>query len=394
MAAVAQMEHTGVPIDAPLLRRLREHWSDIKLKLITEVDSAYGVYEGTAFRAGYFEAWLADNGMAWPRTELGRLRLDRDTFREMEPRYPQVRPLMELRHMLSEMKLESLAVGPDGRNRVLLSPFGATTGRNTPSNTKFIFGPAVWLRGLIKPTEGRALAYIDWRSQEVAIAAALSGDSALLDAVQSGDVYLAFAKMAGLAPPDATKESHKRIRDMCKTCVLGVNYGMGADALALRTGLGKRESSSLIQRLMRTFPAFAEWMDATVGRAQLQGYLSTRLGWTLKTAAHHRPTSQRNFPIQANGNEMLRLACSLGAEHGVKICAPIHDAVLIEAGADQIGDAVSAMQTAMAEASRIVLGGLAVGTDVEVISWPKRYVDERGRAMWSRIMDLLDALDS
>jgi DNA polymerase I-like protein with 3'-5' exonuclease and polymerase domains len=250
----------------------------------------------------------------------------------------------------------------------------------------------VWLRGLIKPGEGSALAYIDWRSQEVAIAAALSGDSALWDAVQSGDVYLAFAKMAGLAPPDATKESHKRIRDMCKTCVLGINYGMGADALALRTGLGKREAAALIQRLMRMFPAFAEWMDITVSRAQLQGYLSMRLGWTLKTAAHHRPTSQRNFPIQGNGNEMLRLACSLGAERGVKVCAPVHDAVLIEAGADRINDAVLAMQAAMAEASRVVLGGLAVDTDVKVISWPDRYADDRGRAMWARVMNLLNAL--
>ncbi len=63
------------------------------------------------------------------------------------------------------------------------------------------------------------LAYVDWKSQEVAIAAQLSGDPALLDAVSSGDPYLAFAKMAGLAPMDATKQSHKAIRDVCKVCV-------------------------------------------------------------------------------------------------------------------------------------------------------------------------------
>ena len=85
----------------------------------------------------------------------------------MAKRYPQLEPLKELRHALSELRLEKLAVGPDGRNRTLLSPFGASSGRNTPSNNKFIFGPSVWLRGLIKPPEGRALAYIDWKSQEV-----------------------------------------------------------------------------------------------------------------------------------------------------------------------------------------------------------------------------------
>ena len=55
--------------------------------------------------------------------------------------------------------------------------------------------------------------------------------------MQSGDPYLTFAKMAGLAPPDATKESHKVIRDVCKTCVLGTNYGMQAQSLAARTGV-------------------------------------------------------------------------------------------------------------------------------------------------------------
>jgi hypothetical protein len=328
--------------------------------------------------------------MAWPRTERGYLKLDGDTFREMIPRYPQVRALAELRHMLGEMKLESLAVGPDGRNRTLLSPFGASTGRYTPSNTKYIFGPAVWLRGLIKPSEGRALAYIDWKSQEIAIAAALSGDPALLEAVQSGDVYLAFAKMAGLAPPDATSESHKQVRDMCKACVLGINYGMGANALALRTGLGKRESADLIRRFSQTFPVFTEWLEIAIARAQLHGYLSTRLGWILKTAAHHRPTAQRNFPMQANGNELLRLACTLATERGVQVCAPVHDAVLIEADVDRIDDAVSEMQTAMDDASRIVLHGLTIGTDAEIVRWPDRYADVRGREMWSRVMGLLE----
>ena len=97
----------------------------------------------------------------------------------MSKTYPKLAPLKELRHALGEMRLEEIAVGPDGRNRTMLSPFGARTGRNTPSNTRFIFGPAVWLRGLIKPKPGTALAYIDWSSQEVAIAAALSGDAGL-----------------------------------------------------------------------------------------------------------------------------------------------------------------------------------------------------------------------
>ena len=33
--------------------------------------------------------------------------------------------------------------------------------------------------------------------------------------------------------------------------------------------------------------------------------------------------------MQANGAEMLRLACCLATERGIEVCAPVHDAVLI-----------------------------------------------------------------
>ena len=370
MAAVARMERTGVPIDTAMLERLRARWRDIKLDLVAAIDKDYGVFEGATFKAGLFAGYLADNRIDWPRTATGYLQLDQDTFRDMAKRYPKLEPLKELRHSLSDLRPMDLAVGPDGRNRTLLSPFGARSGRNTPSNTKFVFGPSVWLRGLIKPSAGRTLAYVDWKTQEVVIAAALSGDQALLDAVSSGDPYLAFAKMAGLVPPDATKQSHKAIRDLCKTCVLGTNYGMQAPSLALRTGLSVIEAQDLLHRLAQTFPVFTAWAEHVTAVGQLAGYLSTVFGWTLQTAYTPRATALRNFPMQANGAEMLRLACCLATERGVEVCAPVHDALLVEGDADRMGDILEATRTAMAEASRVVLGGLEVGTDADVVEWP------------------------
>jgi hypothetical protein len=113
-----------------------------------------------------------------------------------------------LRSSLADLRLNALAVGKDGRNRTLLSPFHARSGRNAPSNTKFIFGPSVWLRGLIRPPPGHSLAYIDWCQQEFGIAAALSRDPLMRAAYESGDCYLTFAKQAGAVPESATKESH------------------------------------------------------------------------------------------------------------------------------------------------------------------------------------------
>src|SRR5262249_30253903 len=152
--------------------------------------------------------------------------------------YPvEVAPIRELRHALSQMRLHELAVGADGRNRVLLSAFGSRTGRNQPSNSKYIFGPAVWLRCLIRPEPGRAVAYVDWSQQELAIAAALSGDARMQEAYVSGDFYLTFAKMASAVPATATKQTHAGEREQFKIVALGVLYGLTADGLARRLGV-------------------------------------------------------------------------------------------------------------------------------------------------------------
>jgi DNA polymerase-1 len=390
MAAVARMERTGVPIDVETLTATRNGWESIKGDLIKEVDAAYGVYENGSFTAGLFAKYLADRGIAWPKTETGRLQLDQDTFRDQAKVYPELAPLRELRHSLSDLRIEKLAVGSDGRNRAMLSPFGASSGRNTPSANKFIFGPSVWLRGLIQPAPGMAIAYIDWSSQEVAIAAALSGDPFLIDAVASGDPYLSFAVRAGLAPDGATKASHRAVRDLCKACVLGTNYGMGARTLAFRTNTSIVEAEALLRVLARTYPVFTEWQNNSVDVALLRGYMSTVFGWKLHVTGGTRPTALRNFPMQSHGAEMLRIACCLATERGVSVCAPVHDALLIEAPIDAIDDAVSSTRGAMAEAAAAVLGpAVWIDTDVDIVRYPDRYSDPRGAVMWDRVMGLL-----
>ena len=47
-----------------------------------------------------------------------------------------------------------------------------------------------------------------YAQQELFIAAVLSNDPNMIEAYQSGDPYLAFAKLAGAVPADATKETH------------------------------------------------------------------------------------------------------------------------------------------------------------------------------------------
>ncbi len=211
-----------------------------------------------------------------------------------------------------------------------------------------------------------------------------------MQAYASGDPYLAFAKQAGTVPADATKQSHKRERDVFKTVVLGVGYGMEADALAGRIGVSALEARELLRKHRETYPRFWRWSEDVVERAMCHLSISSVFGWRLRTRADANPRSIRNFPMQANGAEMLRIACCLGTERAVRVCAPVHDAILIEAPAEEIEAEAARMQEYMRTAARVVLAGFELRTDADIIRSPARYSDPRGAVMWDRVTRLLE----
>ena len=233
-AAAAAVKRAGarllpLPPYSPDFTPIEKLWSKVKAYLRRVAARSKGaVYD--ALGAALERVTLKDIiGWFQPRHESGELRLDEETFREVARSYQEVSLMRELRVSLSRLRLEDLAVGSDGRNRTLLAPFGCRddegvfgpgckTGCNTPSTSKYIFGPATWLRGLIAPGPERALAYIDWCQQEFGIAASLSGDQAMMSAYRSGDPYLAFGKQAGRIPADGTKETHRVERELFKAC--------------------------------------------------------------------------------------------------------------------------------------------------------------------------------
>lgn len=212
-------------------------------------------------------------------------------------------------------------------------------------------------------------------------------------AYQSGDPYLAFAKQAHAVPADATKTTHRAQRELFKQCVLAVQYGMEAVGLSRRIGQSCVIARDLLRAHRDTYRTFWRWSDAAVDTAMLHGSLHTVFGWHVHIGEAPNPRSLRNFPMQANGAEMMRLAACLATERGIEVCAPVHDAFLICTPLERLEADVATMRAAMAEASRVVLGGFELGTDVSVTRWPNRYMDDRGRIMWKRVINLLDRLD-
>jgi DNA polymerase I-like protein with 3'-5' exonuclease and polymerase domains len=305
--------------------------------------------------------------------------------------HPQLRPLYELRSALGQLKEDGgLTIGADGRNRTSLRPFSTSSGRNAPSTTRFVFGKSTAFRSLIKPEPGMSVVYVDWSQQEFAIAGVLSGDANMLQAYRSGDPYLQFAKQAGAVPATATRHSHKGIREQFKTCMLGINYSMGAKSLARRLKQPLARGRELLEAHRRVYRDYWRWIEKVQDEAMLSGRLSAVFGWQVNVSRDANPRSLKNFPMQGNGAEMMRLACCLATERGIRVIAPVHDALLIESPSRFVQDAVASTKRAMAEASEVVLSGFTLRTDAEIISHPDRYRDARGAAFWSLLMRILE----
>jgi DNA polymerase I len=409
-AVSALMQHHGVPINTEIHAKLADKkvWREIRDAMVPTVDAQYGVYVRNAagdwvFSTERWVAYLKREGLydLWPRLESGTLNMRRKTFENMSKGFPQLEPLRQLRHTRDKMRKIKLAVGSDGRNRTVLWPFKSKTGRTQPKASEWIFSPAVWLRSLIKPEPGLAVAYVDYSSMEFLLAASLSDGHCgpvnnMLEMYRSGDPYLAFAKSVGAVPKTATKKTHEAVRDNYKVMLLSTQYGLSAPTLAARLKISTFEAHEMLAQHHSQFAQYWAWSDDYIQHAMQTGVVRTAFGWTchIGIVGQINERSLRNWPIQSAGADILRITCILAVRHGIKILAPVHDAVLIEAPIERIEADVALMQEIMRRASRIVLnkdmsGMHELRTDAKIFRYPDHYTDPRGDAIFEHVLELL-----
>ena len=191
---------------------------------------------------------------------------------------------------------------------------------------------------------------------------------------------------------------------------------MGDAALADKIGKPVPYARELIDLHKKVYKKFWSWSEKVVNYAMWHGRLESTFGWktnifygtkSLKgkdssslirfTEKKKSKTANiRNFPMQSNGAEMLRLACCFVIEANIKICAPVHDALLIEAPEDEIESVIAETQRLMERASTVILPGFKLLTDCKKISHPDRYKDSRDKdtKIWELVNGIIDSFDS
>jgi hypothetical protein len=191
-ACGGHIEHHALPIDVATYELIQSAFPRLRNALIASGDT-FGVFVDDHRNEARINELIRSTGLAWPRSETGKFKMDEETWREMALLHPPLEPLRKTMSLLDQLRNTRLAIGSDGRNRFWTRPLLSKTGRNQPSTSDNILGNAKWWRGLVTPIEGWAVVVIDWSGQENVIAAGRSGCPGMRCEVASGDIHLATA---------------------------------------------------------------------------------------------------------------------------------------------------------------------------------------------------------
>jgi DNA polymerase I len=395
---VAQIQAKGMPIDMALWNLVQENLAAVVTALLQRFDPSFGhpnaIYTPDGeWSDARFEAWLVRAGVpAWPRLETGKIQIDGDAFKLMYGAHPKIEGLHALRDALGVIVRARIPIGPDGRNRPSLFAYGTATGRN--AQAKSLFNAHAGMRSFMLFPQGTIAVYIDWRCQEVAVAAARSGDERLMEDYASGDIYHALALMCGLTnDPDIQhwKDNNSAQRQQMKSLQLGINYGMGVRSLAKGLGRHRLIASEVLIRHQQRYPTYWKWRTETTQQAMFDRVIESEYdGWPLHISTSPNKRTLYNFQMQSGGASMIRLAGTWLCEAGLVPNMLVHDGILIEVQND---DQVRQVAEIMRAAGKEVCGGFEVGADVDFDSRKKgqRFIDKRpvALAMWKVVMDVL-----
>jgi DNA polymerase family A len=395
---IALIQARGMPIDMSLWNLVQENKAAVVGELLRRFDPSHGHAEPIYTPDGEwnykrFEHWLARAGVpAWPRLDGGQLDIDGDAFRLMY-HVPGIEGLHALRDSLGIITKARMPIGRDGRNRPSLFPFGTATGRN--AHAKSLYNTHASMRSFMVFPENSVGAYLDWRTQEVGVAAALSGDRALMEDYSAGDIYHALARLCGLTTevdPIKWKKNYPEMRNRMKPLQLGINYGMGVPSLARGLDRHPLIASEIIERHKRRYPRFWQWRTEMVRTAMLERRIESVFGWPLHISHSPNQRTLYNFPMQSGGAEMLRLATMRLCDASIVPTMLIHDGILFEE-LDQ--EKIDHAREIMIAAGRDCCDGLTIGADTDqLLKEGARYRDKRpmARKMWDAIMDVLRSI--
>src|SRR5438128_1044105 len=96
--------------------------------------------------------------------------------------------------------------------------------------------------------------------------------------------------------------------------------------------------------MLATAPPIAGSGPGPTTASQRRGEIHSEFGWRQRVMSGTEAGALKNFPAQANGAEMMRIAAIAATEAGIEVACPVHDAFLIAAPLDRLEADVAHMR--------------------------------------------------
>ena len=372
-----RMEHTGVMVDAAMLRRQSQELAEAMAAKEHEAHTA----AGGPFNLGspkQLQEILYER-LALPilgKTPKGQPSTAENVLQELAENYDlprlvlQYRALAKLKSTYTD-KLPAEINPRTGRIHTSYHQAVAATGRLSSSDPNLQNIPIRTPEGrrirqaFIAPPGHRLLA-ADYSQIELRIMAHLSGDAGLLAAFAAGeDIHRATAAEVFNTSREAVTSDQRR---SAKAINFGLIYGMSAFGLARQLGIERGQAQAYVDLYFERYPGVKRYMDETRQRAREQGYVSTVFGRRLYLPEiNARNVQQRqyaersaiNAPMQGTAADIIKramLAVDVWlAEQGrtARLIMQVHDELVVEVPEGEIDEVAAAVKRIMESAAEL-----------------------------------------
>jgi DNA polymerase-1 len=324
---LADMEWTGVRIDAPELHRqslqLSKRLEAIEEQVYELAGERFNIASPSQVGEILFGRMKLDAKAK--RTKTGSFSTTEEVLEKHRASHPIVNLILEARGLkkLLTTYVNALPeiVNPEtGKIHTTFNQTVTATGRISSTNPNLQNIPIRTddgreVRRAFIADDGCKILSADYSQIELRLMAALSGDPDLTDAFHKGlDIHRATAAKIYHVPFEEVTDDQRR---KAKTANFGTIYGISAFGLAERLGIPRAEAKELIEGYFNTYPHIREFINKSVEQAKIDGYVKTVMGRTRylpdinsrnATVRSYAERNAVNAPLQGSAADIIKVA--------------------------------------------------------------------------------------
>ncbi|MGI9246363.1 MAG: DNA polymerase I, partial [Steroidobacteraceae bacterium] len=353
------MEHCGVLVDAPMLKRQSHELSQGLVELERRAHAIAGRPFNVESPKQLREVLFNELGLPVKRkTPSGDPSTAEDVLEELAEEFELPRVIMEYRGLA---KLRSTytdrlpeQINPrTGRVHTSYHQAVAATGRLSSTDPNLQNIPIRTpegrrIRQAFVAPPGHVLIAADYSQIELRIMAHLSGDAGLTQAFAADrDIHQATAaEVFDVGAPESVTADQRRA---AKAINFGLIYGMSAFGLARQLGIERGAAQRYVDLYFARYPGVKRYMDETRQMAREQGFVETVFGRRLylpdirSRNAAMRAYAERsaiNGPMQGTAADIIKRAMIdvhrwLAGDAGARLVMQVHDELVLEVAEDR-----------------------------------------------------------